>query len=79
MEGNHDVTFRNRSAAEIAFRRGAWFWFALTLWMVLASGASEASEAGVGDAAPNVQEASETDPWESFNTKMFWFNKEVLD
>ncbi len=73
------MTLLNRSTAEIAFRRGAWFWFALALWMVLASGVSEASELRAEDAEPDEQEAVETDPWESFNTKMFRFNHEVLD
>ena len=73
------MTSRNRSTTDSAFRKAAWFWFALVLWIVLASGASEASEIGSGDADPEEQEALETDPWESFNTKMFRFNHNVLD
>ena len=73
------MTSRNRSTTDSAFRKAAWFWFALVLWIVLASGASEASEAGAVDAEPDEQEALETDPWESFNEKMFRFNHKVLD
>ncbi len=73
------MTFRNRSTAEIAFRKAAWFCFALALWMVLASGASEASAARAESNEPSAQEEQQVDPWESFNTKMFWFNHKVLD
>jgi len=73
------VTSRNRPTADGAFRKTAWFWFALALWMVLVSGTSEASEPKPGDAEPDEQEALETDPWESFNSRMFRFNHEVLD
>jgi len=73
------VTSRNRSNADSTFRKAAWFWFALALWMVLASGVAEASKPRAGDAEADEQEAVETDPWESFNTKMFRFNHKVLD
>lgn len=73
------MTTRNRSTADGAFRKAAWFWFALVVCMVLASGVAEASKPRAGDAEPDEQEALETDPWESFNEKMFRFNHEVLD
>ena len=73
------MTILNRSTTDSAFRKAAWFWFALALWMVLVSGTSEASEPKPGDAEPDEQEALETDPWESFNSRMFRFNHEVLD
>ncbi len=73
------MTLLNRSTAGIAFRRGAWFCIALALWMVLAPGATEASEARAEDAEPDEQEEQQVDPWESFNAKMFRFNHEVLD
>ncbi len=31
------------------------------------------------DTTPAPSEATETDPWEPFNSKMFWFNHDVLD
>lgn len=31
------------------------------------------------DRAPAVDQPTESDPWEPFNTKMFWFNRNVLD
>ncbi len=73
------MTTRNRLTADGAFRKAAWFWFALVVCMVLASGVAEASKPRAGDAEPDEQVALETDPWESFNTKMFRFNHNVLD
>ncbi len=40
--------------------------------------ASAATGADLGDAAFEFDDF-EYDPWESFNEKMFWFNREVLD
>ena len=73
------MTTRNRSTTDSAFRKAAWFWLALALWMILASGVSVARGAESGQAEPEEQEALETDPWESFNARMFRFNHQVLD
>lgn len=38
-----------------------------------------AAEIGSMAAAAETGEDFENDPWESFNEKMFWFNREILD
>ncbi len=40
---------------------------------------SEASDIMAEGSEPVEQEEKEADPWEPFNTKMFWFNFNVLD
>ena len=49
----------------------------LIVFMVVPTAASGASEPTGNQSA--TQESVETDPWEPFNTKMFWFNRNVLD
>jgi phospholipid-binding lipoprotein MlaA len=39
----------------------------------------DASEIGSMAAAAETGEDFENDPWESFNEKMFWFNREIFD
>ena len=70
---------QKQSTVDTAFRRAAWLWFALVLWMVLAAGTLEASQSNELDADSEELETLETDPWESFNARMFRFNHDVLD
>lgn len=37
------------------------------------------SQVTAADRAPTADQPTESDPWEPFNTKMFWFNRNVLD
>ena len=73
------MAFHNKSTVEIAFRGVVWFWFAFVLSMVLSSGTSGARQPSQVDVEPDELETLETDPWESFNERMFRFNHEVLD
>jgi len=59
-------------------------WLGVTFGLILLgvvgiTAISEASDVMADGNKPAVQEETETDPWEPFNTKMFWFNHDVLD
>jgi ABC-type transporter lipoprotein component MlaA len=44
-----------------------------------ATGISMAGEASSSNTAAMAQEEFESDPWEPFNSKMFFFNHDILD
>jgi len=59
-------------------------WVGLTVALIMLCAVSittisMASEAPSAATADIVQEKNESDPWEPFNTKMFFFNHDILD
>lgn len=51
----------------------------IMLGMVGSAAVSEASDIVAEGREPVEQEEKEADPWEPFNSRMFWFNHDVLD
>jgi len=59
-------------------------WVGLTVALIMLGAVSitpisMAGEAASAGAAAIVQEENESDPWEPFNSKMFFFNRDILD
>ena len=59
-------------------------WIGLTVAVIMLGAvsittASMAGEASFAGTEAGVQEENESDPWEPFNSKMFFFNRDILD
>ena len=65
----------------VTYRRSASLWatFILLAVVVILSQSSDAYALDEDEAQGAVSEAADQDPWEPFNDKMFWFNRNVFD
>ena len=66
----------------VTYRRSASLWATLVVLLaavVILSQGSAAYALDEDEATGAVSEMAEQDPWEPFNDKMFWFNRNVFD